>query len=160
MKIAALLPLALLAACSDAGEPAKQPAEAPKAVAGRGLTGLYEAAATGAAKSQMCVIERDGKAQFGFVVWGANAHSCSGTGTATQGEAGLKLAMAGDSECTIDAGFAAGVITFPAAIPDGCAYYCGARAKMNGATLIRVGNAEADALKATDLVGDPLCQGM
>lgn len=160
MKIAAFLPVLLLAACSDAGDEAKQPAEAPKAVAGRGLTGLYEAQATGAAKSQMCVIERGGKAQFGFVIWGENAHSCSGTGTATQDAASLKLAMAGDSECTIDAGFADGVVTFPAAIPDGCAYYCGARARMNGTTLTRAGNLEADALKAQDLVGDSICQGM
>jgi hypothetical protein len=42
-------------------------------------------------------------------------------------------------------------------VPDGCAYYCGARARLTGARFAQVGTGREDAAKAKDLVGDPLC---
>lgn len=159
------LPLLLILGCrQEAADPANPQSQSRATVtpapAAAGITGLYEARAADNATSQMCIIQRDGGARFGLVVWGSNLHSCSGIGIATRDGAGLRLAMAGDSECTIDAAFDGTTITLPAAIPDGCAYYCGARASMGGARLARTGTTVESAMRAKDLVGESLCQGM
>jgi hypothetical protein len=122
-----------------------------------GLTGLYEGGA-GRTKNQLCIIDRaSGEARFGLVVWGGAMHSCSGSGSATRSGGSLRLAMAGDSTCTIQARIEGGSVTLPASLPPGCSYYCGARARMAGTIFRRTGNRVADAMKAKDLVGDPLC---
>jgi hypothetical protein len=77
-----------------------------------------------------------------------------GSGEAVRQGERLVLKMAGDSTCEIDARLAGGVVTLPASVPEGCAYYCGARAQFAARTLTRSGD---DATKARDLVGDPLC---
>jgi hypothetical protein len=120
------------------------------------LTGLYEGG-SGAQKNQMCIVEKGGDAQFGLLVWGGNLHSCSGAGTAVRKGERLTLRMTGDEACTIDATLKDGVVTLPAKLPLGCAYYCGARASLAGARFTRAGSSAADAKKATDIAGDPLC---
>jgi hypothetical protein len=84
-------------------------------------------------------------------------HSCSGAGTLDRVGDKLRLAMAGDSACTIEATISGNTVRLPERTPEGCAYYCGARAKLGGAELTQTGTTEADAMKAKDLVGDPLC---
>lgn len=122
------------------------------------LTGLYEGG-TGTPRHQMCIVERGNEQRFGLVVWGGNLHSCSGSGTVTRQGNVLKLAMAGDSACTIDGAISGTTVTLPETVPAGCSYYCGARATLGGAALTQSGTTEADALKAKDIVGDPLCGG-
>jgi hypothetical protein len=145
---------------------AEESAEAPKqtatlaatkaGVSSTSVTGLFEGP-EGQTRNQLCMVEGEGSARFGMVVWGGNLHSCSGTGTATRSDDTLTLAMAGDSTCSIEAKVEGDTITLPATLPEGCAYYCGARARMNDASFTRTGATREDALKAKDLVGDPLC---
>jgi hypothetical protein len=158
----------LLAACDRSDAPADRgnaaaPAAAARPAAGPAapapdarLTGLYEGGA-GEQKNQMCIVEKGGEAQFGLLVWGGNLHSCSGAGRAVRSGDRLSLSMTGDETCTIEASLKDGTITLPATLPAGCAYYCGARASLANATFTRAGTTQADARKATDIAGDPLC---
>jgi hypothetical protein len=151
--------LALLGGCGsqekDAGNQAA--GEVGKASAPGGsasLAGLYEGGSA-ARRDQLCIVERGGGTnQFGLIVWGSNDHSCMGAGEAVRQGERLVLRMAGDSTCEIEARMAGGAVSLPAKVPEGCAYYCGARARFEARTLTRTGD---DALKARDLVGDPLC---
>ena len=160
--------LLLLAACDRSGAPegggnAAAPAasgtesgsaKGPSTPAARDrLAGLYEGGA-GEQKNQLCLVEKGGETQFGLIVWGGNLHSCSGAGRATRSGDRLTLTMTGDETCTISASLEDGKISLPATLPTGCAYYCGARANMGGASFARVGD---DVKKATDIAGDPLC---
>ena len=166
-----LIALVLLAGCGPAG-PGKDAAGANgaspeaaaretggQAVATARLTGLYEGGRAGQ-PDQLCVVERGaGDARFGIIVWGANLHSCSGAGEAVREGGRLRLRMAGDEACEVEARIAGGTVTLADTIPEGCAYYCGARARFEGAVLTRRGSGVGDAMKAKDLVGDPLCEG-
>lgn len=155
------LALVLLAGCGpqDKGGGNESDAPASKAVfpASAGLTGLYEGGSA-PRTDQLCMIEA-GKApiRFGLVVWGANDHSCLGAGDAVREGDRLRLTMAGDSTCRIEARIEGDKILLPAQVPEGCAYYCGARARFAERTLTRKGADAAAARKATDLAGDPLC---
>lgn len=120
------------------------------------LVGLYEGGA-GPRRSQICMVEKGSGTQFGLLVWGDNLHSCSGAGQASRSGERLTLKMAGDETCTIEARISGGTISLPASLAKGCAYYCGAGARMAGASFTRSGTGEADALKAADIAGDPLC---
>jgi hypothetical protein len=162
--------LALLGACSPQGGSDEQTTggEAAVSEAGGGaqkaqpgriasLGGLYEGGA-GKQKHQMCIVEGSGDSQrFGLVVWGSDLHSCAGSGTVTRAGDVLKLAMAGDSACTIEARISGKTVKLPQDVPAGCSYYCGAKAKLAGAELTQTGTAKSDAMKAKDLVGEPLC---
>ena len=162
-----LIALLLLGACGTseeqanrAGAEAEANEAAVEAVQTASLTGLYEGSA-GEQTNQLCIIDRgSGDARFGLVVWGGNMHSCSGSGSAAREGENLRLTMAGDETCAIEASISGETITLPATVPDSCAYYCGARATLGGATFQRKGATAEDALKAKDLVGEPLCAGM
>jgi hypothetical protein len=121
----------------------------------RTLVGLYQG--DGAPAHQMCVVERGGDYSFGLVVWGGNNHSCSGSGKISRDGESVRLAMEGDSPCTLTGAIAGKTIRLSEHQPAGCAYYCGARARLGGAVLAQRGSTLADALKARDLVGEPLC---
>lgn len=164
-----LLTLLFLPGCSDEESANRQapangaaPAEpAPRSAAGAApalatLVGLYEGGDS-ARPHRMCVVEAAGETRFGLVVWGANDHSCSGAGTVAREGGTLRLAMTGDSACTIPATISGRTVTLPSRLPAGCSYYCGARASMTGVSLTQTGTTRADAGKAQDLVGEPLC---
>lgn len=158
--------MALLASCSGGGNDegqGNQAAGPPNGAGGAGgrittLTGLYEGGDS-QPPNQMCIIQGQSEARFGLVVWGENQHSCSGSGTAARNGDTLRLQMTGDETCIIEAKISGSTVTLPQSLPDGCAYYCGARASMTGASFTQKGNSVEDAGKATDLVGDPLCTG-
>lgn len=154
------LALLLVAGCGsqeEGGNQASAPADAPAISETGSLTGLYEGGNAGQ-PDQLCMLdEGEGPARFGLVVWGAENHSCLGAGEAVREGGTLKLTMAGDSTCRIDARIEGSRIVLPASVPEGCAYYCGARARFAERTLVRKGADAAAARKATDLAGDPLC---
>ena len=145
-------------ATPDGGRAAADPAgpAEPASAAATRLTGLYESA-SGERKNQLCIVEKGREARFGLLVWGGNLHSCSGAGVAVREGERLSLRMTGDETCTIAATLKGGTVTLPSTLPTGCAYYCGARASLAGASFNRSGATEADAKKATDIAGDPLC---
>ena len=121
------------------------------------LTGLYETGGT--PPSQLCITERGRAARFGLVIRRNGRPGCSGAGTAVRRGASLRLSMDGDSPCAIEARLDSGRVTFPASLPPGCSYYCapGAAAGAGGMTFAKTGGTREDALRARDIVGDPLC---
>jgi hypothetical protein len=151
-----LIALALVAGCGASGSRGGGNATGTAETGGDGLTGFYESGPA-SRPNQLCMIEKGGKATFGIVLWGANLRSCSGAGSAARLGDRLVLTMAGDSPCTIEASLTAGVVTLPDVIPSGCAYYCGDGATFSRAGLIQRGGTVADAMKAKDLAGEPLC---
>jgi hypothetical protein len=122
------------------------------------LTGLYEGG-EGPRRNQLCMIEREGRAaSFGFVAWGSGDTSCSGSGPATREGQALRLVLDGDESCTLEARIDGRRVTFPPNVQPECArYYCGGDARLTGLTFDKIGGEEADARRATDLVGDRLC---
>ncbi|MDP8913282.1 MAG: hypothetical protein M3N39_06880 [Pseudomonadota bacterium] len=169
-----LVAVLLLASCSGSDDPEQKvggnstaPAvqmegrsersERPEALAT--LTGLYEGGGR-EPRHQMCVVKgQGGEQRFGLIVWGSNQHSCSGSGTVTRTGDRLRLAMAGDATCTIEASISGKTIKLPETVPQGCGYYCGERATLGGAELTQQGSTEQAAMRAKDLVGEPLCAG-
>ena len=132
------------------------PASTPAPVQVATLTGLYEGGPAGR-RDQMCMIEREGRVRFGIVVRGAGSEGCSGAGTAVRQGDALRLDMAGDEACAIDARIDGARIAFPAALPAGCAYYCSRGARFSGAAFDKIGGTAEEAVRAEDLVGDRLC---
>jgi hypothetical protein len=155
-----LMALVLVAGC---GAGSDQGNEAGRTKAGTvpitGLAGLYEGG-TSIRPNQMCMIEREGEASFALVVWGANMHSCAGSGKAVREGDTVRLTMAGDETCAIEARISGATLTLPETLPQGCSYYCGAQAKMAGTSFAKKSSQVEDAMKAKDLVGEPLCGGM
>ncbi len=165
MKRLAVIWVLLGAACS--GEPASDAgagqgnsttaSTSALAAQSTGLAGLYEGGSA-PRRNQLCVTQDGDTLRFGLVVWGAGQNSCSGIGTATRDRDMLRLAMAGDEACRIDATVGAdGAIMLPARTPAGCAYYCGAGASLADVRLERAGGGAEAARRARDLVGEPLC---
>lgn len=137
---------------------ARQPGkpEAPGRIAT--LTGLYEGETD--PPHQMCVVGgKGGESRFGLVTWGQELNSCSGSGTISREGGTVRLTMTGESACVIEASISGKTIRFPATVPQGCAYYCGARATLAGVALTQKGTGKADAMRAKDLIGEPLCGG-
>src|SRR5947209_5090105 len=97
-----LIVLALVAGCGASGQSQGSGSGSDTAGGAGALTGLYQTGG-GTRPSQMCVLEKGGKAQFGITIWAPNLHACSGAGTATLSGDRLRLVMAGDSGCAIDA---------------------------------------------------------
>ena len=118
------------------------------------LTGLYES--EGASPGQLCITEQGRAARFGLVSR-REGPGCSGAGTASRAGQTLRLVMDGDSPCAIEARLAGGRVTFPASLPRGCSYYCAPGAQPGGATFNKTGGTRQDAIRARDIVGDPLC---
>ena len=162
-----LMALVLVAGCGAGSDQGNESGGAGQGRSGRGgaaiqiteLTGLYEGGAP-LRPNQMCMIEKGGEASFALVVWGTGMHSCSGSGSAVRQGDTLRLSMAGDESCTIEARINGATATLPAALPQGCTYYCGAEAKLANASFTKKSSKVEDAMKAKDLVGEPLCGGL
>lgn len=160
----ALLLLIALAGCrgseTETGATAAPESKPGAPVQTKTLTGLYESG-EGPRRNQMCMVEREGRATtFGFVTWGPGDKNCSGSGTATRNTGLLRLSLDGDESCTLQARIDGTRMTLPSNIPPECQrYYCGDGAQMSGAIFDKVAGEQADAMRAVDLVGDPLCGG-
>jgi hypothetical protein len=143
------------------GEPGNEAAAPPAGQRGpvqtATLTGLYET--SGTPPSQLCITEQGRAARFGLVIRRNGRPGCSGAGTAVRSGASLRLTMNGDSPCAIAARLEGGRLSFPASLPATCSYYCapGAAAGAGGMTFEKTGGTSADARRARDIVGDPLC---
>ncbi|HEX9933527.1 MAG TPA: hypothetical protein VGB08_11855 [Allosphingosinicella sp.] len=138
---------------------AASPSTPAQAVQTASLTGLYEGPAA-AQRNQMCMVDRSaGDTRFGLVVWGAGSEGCSGSGSAVRQGNVLRLTMAGDEACTIEARIEGTRVSFPPSLAPGCAYYCSRGARLAGAAFDKTGGNAGDAMRAQDLVGDPLCAG-
>jgi hypothetical protein len=159
-----LLLLIALAGCRNGGEAGGNGVGAGSAAGGPvqtdTLTGLYESG-EGTRRNQMCMIDRQGRStSFGFVTWSSGDANCSGSGVATRDGNRLRLVIDGDESCTLEARIEGRSVTLPGTVPAECQrYYCGAGARMTGVTFDKIGGTEADAMRAVDLVGDPLCGG-
>jgi len=155
-----LMALILVAGCGAGSDQANQAGPTKGTdVQITGLTGLYEGGAS-MRPNQMCMIERGSEASFALVVWGNSMHSCSGSGKAVREGDILRLTMAGDETCAIEAKINGASLTLPETLPKGCSYYCGAQAKLGGASFAKKSSSVEDAMKAKDLVGEPLCGGL
>jgi len=162
-----LMALVLVAGCGAGSDQGNESGGSGKGRSGRGdaavqineLTGLYEGGAP-LRPHQMCMIDKGGETSFALVVWGAGMHSCSGSGSAVRQGDTLRLSMAWDESCTIEAKIDGATATLPASLPQGCTYYCGAEAKLAGASFTKKSSKVEDAMKAKDLVGEPLCGGL
>lgn len=158
MKRAMLLLIPLLAGCarSDGDESAGRESGAPVQTAE--LTGLYKAGGDGGKSARMCMIsDPSGTATFAIVTETPDAGSCGGAGQAAREAGLLRLTMAGDEECVIEARVEDRQVRFPPSLPEGCAYYCAPGATLAGADFEKTGGTAEDAMRATDLAGDPLC---
>jgi len=120
------------------------------------LTGLYESVVA-MRRNQLCMVERPGRISFGLVTGGGGTASCSGSGRALRQGDRLLLTMEGESSCLIDARIVGGRVTLPGLLPTGCSYYCAPGAPLAGASFDKTGGSDADALRAQDLTGGPLC---
>lgn len=160
MRKLLLLASFLAAGCGQGSEPAQNvstmapaPSRAPAQTAT--LTGLYESGDS--PPGQLCITEQGRTARFGLVTRRGARAGCSGAGTAIRTGDVLRLTMTGDSACVIQARLQGTVLSLPTTMPGGCAYYCAPGATAAGAVFIKTGGAQADARRARDSVGDPLC---
>lgn len=122
--------------------------------------GLY--LGSGAAEeSRLCITGSQATGwRFALVLRDERGLACGGAGRAEVVPAGLRLEMAGDESCEIEARLSGLEMAFEPPLEDGCAYYCAQGASLAGASFRKIGGSEEDALKARDPVGDPLCGGM
>jgi hypothetical protein len=164
MRKLLVLAFCLAAGCSEQGgtpgngggsQAGSAPARGPVQTAT--LTGLYET--VGTPPSQLCVTGQGRAARFGLVIRRNGRPGCSGAGVAVRNGTILRLSMNGDSPCAIEARLDGGRVTFPASLTAGCSYYCapGAAAGAGGMIFEKTGGTRGDALRARDIVGDPLC---
>jgi hypothetical protein len=154
-----LILIALVTGCGASDQGANQAggdvAATPQASPTQ-LTGLYEGGSAHA-PDQLCVVEKDGQARFGMLIWGANLSACGGAGVIERDGDRLSLRMTGDQACTVSARLEGRTIRLAKSLPSGCSYYCGAQVSFEGATFARKGATLTDAMKARDPAGDPLC---
>jgi hypothetical protein len=156
MRWTLFLMIGLLAAC---GREETGPEPQPRAqVQTAELTGLYESRGADDERSRLCMMDRNaGETLFGMVAWGPDGGVCSGAGTAVRDGDTIRLTMAGDEQCVIEASARGTELTFPATVSNGCSYYCSRDASFAGKVFDKTGGTAEDAMRATDLVGDPLC---
>jgi hypothetical protein len=146
--------LFLAAACGEATGPEPR----GPAVQTADLTGLYEGRGAGAEQSRLCMITRpEGSASFGIVIWGPGGGVCSGSGEAVRDGDSVELDLGGDEQCAIPATMEGLRLTLSENVTGNCAYYCSQGASFAGEIFEKTGGSAQDAMRATDLVGDPLC---
>jgi hypothetical protein len=155
MRLTIILTIGLLSACGREGT-GPEPRRA--AVQTANLTGLYEGAAMAGERSQLCMVPHDtGDTAFGIVVRAPGGGVCSGAGEAVREGDSVQLTMAGDEQCVIAATADGTRLTLADNGSPGCRYYCSRKASFAGEAFEKTGGTAEDAMRATDLVGDPLC---
>lgn len=158
MKQAMLLLIPLLTGCARSDGDERAGRESGEQVQTAQLTGLYEARGEGGKSARMCMIsDPSGTASFAIVTETPGAGSCGGAGQAVREAGLLRLTMAGDEKCVIEALVEDRQVAFPPNLAEGCAYYCAPGATLAGADFEKTGGTAQDAMRATDLAGDPLC---
>lgn len=158
MKRAILLLIPLLVGCGRGGgdETTERDTREPAQTAD--LTGLYETRGEGEQRSRMCMTsDQSGAASFGIVIETPGGGSCGSAGEAVREANLLRLTMAGDEECVIEAQIVGTQVTLPPSVAEGCAYYCAPGATLAGAVFKKTGGTAKEAMRAMDLAGDPLC---
>ena len=158
MRRANLLLIPLLAACGggDGNETAGRDVREPVQTAD--LTGLYEGQGESGQRARMCMIsDTSDTASFAIATERPADGSCGGAGEAVRQGNLLRLTMTGDEECVIEAAMEGTQVTLPPSLSEGCAYYCAPGATLAGETFEKTGGTADDAMRATDLAGDPLC---
>lgn len=153
MRILILLPM-LLAACSEPAQDAGPP------MASNSPVGLYERSGVPDRPSRICIAGQGAAMRFGVNTSYEGPQSCTAKGTVRQAGASLTLLIDGNPACSLKATATATGLSLDSAEGPECAYYCGTNTGFDpGAqnAFAKVGSTEADARRAVDLVGDPLC---
>ena len=147
-----ILILALALAACNSDDPGEAPVQTTQ------LTGFYAGQGDGEQRARMCMISApSGAASFGIVTIDPDGGACSGAGEAVREGDVLRLAMAGEEECVIEAQITGDQVTLSATLPESCAYYCSPGASLANETFDKTGGTAEDALRANDLAGGPLC---
>ena len=118
------------AAAGDARQPAAARRSRP-----RTLTGLYE---SGEGRRREPALHRRAAAarrRFGLVIWRGDLPAARARARRSAAASALRLDMDGDETCAIEARIEGGHVAFPATLPPGCAYYCGARRRASPGAL-------------------------
>jgi hypothetical protein len=133
----ACLTILLLAACSKDAD------------LGDALVGVYRSQD----RDALCVAGEGEALRAGLIAYGTGAANCSLAGRAEARGDVLVITPRGDSECSVEIGFANGVATVGARSP-ACAYYCGPGADYTGRVLRKTPDSTP---KVADFAGDSLC---
>ena len=147
-----LLLIFALAGCSEAAD---RPAAADRRTAS--VVGLYERAGVPDRPSQICVSADEEQLRFGLRSSYEGPENCMMKGRVEQAGSALRLRIDGDPACSVSGTITATGLTL--AQPQGaeCSYYCGRNTDLDGGDFAKVGGTEADARKAVDIAGEPLC---
>lgn len=148
-----LILLLALAACS---KPAAQAPEAPE-TRGSSLVGLYERAGIPDEPSRICIAADGDTHRFGLKSSYEGPESCMAKGRVRRSGARLTLAIDGHPACALTATITATGLTLGEPEGPECGYYCGRNTGLDGGPFEKVGATEADARKAVDIAGEPLC---
>lgn len=159
MKLAILFLIPLLGGCERRSGDDRVAGKPRRAIQTASLTGLYEASNGREPAGRMCFTPAPrGKSFFGIVTEKPGGASCGGSGDATFGlNNTVRLIMGGDQECVIKAKIDNGQITMPSLLSPTCSYYCAPGATLAKVVFQKTGGTTADAMRAKDLAGDPLC---
>jgi len=145
--------LLALAACS------KPAADSPdvRASQGSSLVGLYERSGIPDEPSRICVTANGTEHRFGLKSSYEGPESCMAKGSVRQAGSELTLSIDGDPACSFSATVTETGLTLREPRGPECSYYCGTNTGLDGGPFEKVGATEADARKATDIAGEPLC---
>lgn len=149
MRALIFLPM-LLIGCSEP-EPSRPTSGASP------IVGLYERAGVPDRPSRICIVGQGAQTRFGLNASYEGPESCTAKGRVQSTGPVLTFAIDGDPACRLAATKTATGLLLNA--PEGreCAYYCGRNTGLDAGPFEKVGDTEADARKAVDLVGEPLC---
>ena len=162
---ALLLPLLVLAGCSEgggAGNAVEASADLERAAIARGLVrdpdemrlaGLYARDT-----DRVCVRPRSGEtARIGVFVDYGDGITCSATGSVRQEGQALHLTLGRGGSCAFEARFDGTAIRFPGTVPAACAALCAKRASLSGLEVTLLSESDAEAAALRDAGGRRLC---
>lgn len=170
MKLAALIALLVLGACSGAGDSGKspkpgQPQDLESAAVERGLVrdpGDRDLAGVYARDTdRLCIVTDDDAYRIGAFVDYGERNGCSGRGSVTRAGSTLRVALNGQGgrTCAFEAKLDGERIDFPAALPEACAGLCSGRASFSALEAERISDSTSEARALRDPNGRALCDG-